>query len=125
VSRALALLAAATAGVAAAAGAAAQEGTSAHQEGCLVWSARGTVGVRNECSRPIAFLFMTFDDGKVSTAEIAPGGHFVADVEWGQPGGFMFTACPVGYKPNVAFSLENKEAISLSLYNCIGGRPAS
>lgn len=117
----LALLAVA----AATGGAAAQERTSAHMEGCLVWSGQGAVGVRNECSRPIAFLFMTFDDRQVSTAELAPGGRFVADVEWGQPGGFMFTACPVGYKPNVAFSLDNKEAIGLSLYNCVGGRPDS
>lgn len=125
--RGLALLAAVVTGAltATATGAAAQEGTSAHMEGCLVWSAQGAVGVRNECSRPIAFLFMTFDDRQVSTAELPPGGRFVADVDWGRPGGFMFTACPVGYRPNVAFSLENKEAISLSLYNCVGGRPNS
>ena len=109
----------------AAAGAAAQEGTSAHMEGCLIWSGQGAVGARNECSRPITLLFMTFDDQHVVTAELPPGGRFVSEAEWGRPGGFMFTACPVGYKPNVAFSLENKDAIGLSLYNCIGGKPNS
>jgi hypothetical protein len=55
----------------------------------------------------------------------AAGGRFVSEAEWGQPGGFMFTACPAGYKPNVRFSVENKEAIGLSLYNCVGGKPNS
>lgn len=114
----LALLVAAT-------GAAAQEGTSAHMEGCLIWSGRGGVGVRNECSRPIAFMFMTFDDQQVATADLPPGGRFMADAEWGQAGGFMFSACPAGYKPNVPFLLKNKEAIGLSLYYCIGGKPNS
>ena len=114
----LALLVAAT-------GAVAQEGASAHMEGCLIWSGQGAVGARNECSRPITLMFMTFDDQQVVTAELPPGGRFVSEAEWGRPGGFMFTACPVGYKPNVAFSLENKDAIGLSLYNCVGGKPNS
>jgi len=114
----LALLLAAT-------GAAAQEGTSAHMEGCLIWSGKGAVGVRNECSRPITLMFMTYDDPRIVTSELPPGGRFVSDAEWGQSGGFIFTACPVGYKPSVAFSIENKTAIGLSLYNCIGGKPTS
>ena len=115
---ALALLVTAT-------GALAQEGTRAHMEGCLIWSGQGAVGVRNECSRPIALMFMTFDDQQIITAELPPGGRFVSDTEWGQAGGFLFTACPVGYKPNMPFSLENKEAIGLSLYNCVGAKPNS
>jgi hypothetical protein len=109
----------------AASGVAAQEGTSAHMEGCLIWSGKGAVGTRNECSRPITLMFMTFDNQQITTTELAPGGRFVSDTEWGQSGGFLFTACPAGYKPNVAFSIENKQAIGLSLYNCIGGRPNS
>ena len=65
------------------------------------------------------------DDVVVNLAELPPGGRFVSEAEWGQSGGFMFTACPVGYKPNVAFSVENKDAIGLSLYNCVGGKPNS
>ncbi len=94
-------------------------------EGCLVWSGQGAVGARNECSRPIALLFMTFDDQQVVTAELPPGGRFVSEAEWGQPGGFMFTACPAAYRPNVRFAIENKDAIGLSLYNCVGGKPNS
>ncbi len=109
----------------AAGGASAQEGTSAHMEGCLIWSGQGAVGARNECSRPITLLFMVLDDPEIVTAELAPGGRFVSRVEWGQPGGFIFTACPVGYTPNVPFAVENKDAIGLSLYNCVGGKPSS
>lgn len=111
--------------LAAASSAQAQEDVRAHMEGCLIWSGQGGVGVRNECSRPIALMFMVLDDQQVVTTELAPGGRFVSDVEWGQSGGFMFTACPTGYRPSVRFAIENKEAIGLSLYNCVGGRPAS
>lgn len=111
--------------LAAAGSALAQEDSRAHMEGCLVWTGQGAVGVRNECSRPIAFLFMTFDDEKVVTAELPPGGRFMTEAQWGDPGGFMFTACPVGYQPSVRFAIENKSAIGLSLYNCVGGKPNS
>lgn len=103
----------------------AQEDARAHMEGCLVWSGQGAVGVRNECSRPIALLFMTFDDRQVVAAELAPGARFITESQWGDPGGFMFTACPASYRPSVRFAIENKSAIGLSLYNCIGGKPNS
>lgn len=106
-------------------GAFAQEGSSAHMEGCLIWSGQGTVGARNECSRPITLMFMILDGEEIVTTELSPGGRFISDAQWGQPGGFIFTACPAGYKPNVRFAVENKEAIGLSLYNCIGGKPNS
>jgi hypothetical protein len=111
------LLAATTAG--------AQEVTHAHMEGCLIWSGSGAVTTRNECSRPIALQFMTFDDHHIVTSELPPGGRFVSDAQWGQSGGFLFTACPVGYRPNVRLAVENKDVIGPSLYNCIGGRPSS
>ncbi len=94
-------------------------------EGRLIWSGQGAVGVRNECSRPITLMFMTYGDPQIVTSELPPGGRFVSDAVWGQSGGFIFTACPVGYKLNVAFSLENKDTIGLSLYNCVGGKPNS
>ncbi|MCW5738067.1 MAG: hypothetical protein KIS73_28350 [Enhydrobacter sp.] len=106
-------------------GASAQEGTRAHMEGCLIWSGQGAVGVRNECSRPIALMFMILDDGEIVTTELSPGGRFMSDAQWGQSGGFIFTACPAGTRPNLRFAVENKEAIGLSLYNCVGGRPNS
>jgi hypothetical protein len=105
--------------------ASAQEATHAHMEGCLIWSGSGAVATRNECSRPIALQFMTFDDQQVTTIDLPPGGRFISDVQWGESGGFLFTACPLGYRPNVRFALENKDVIGPSLYNCIGGRPSS
>jgi len=108
-----------------AAGAAAQELSAAHMEGCLVWNRDGNVSVRNECSRPIALMFMDVGDQRVVSAELAPGARFTSDAVWGQTSGFIFTACPVGSRPSVRFALENKETIGVSLYNCVVGRPTS
>jgi hypothetical protein len=108
-----------------AAGAGAQELSAAHMEGCLVWNRDGNVSVRNECSRPIALMFMDVGDQHVVTAELAPGARFTSEAVWGQTSGFVFTACPVGSRPSVRFALENKETIGVSLYNCVVGRPTS
>ena len=104
--------------------AAAQQATAAHMEGCLVWSrsAGGAISAYNECSRPLTLMLMSFDDRIVVRQELAPGGRFTGS----EPTlGFMFTACPVGSEPSLRFALENKEAISVSLYNCVAGRPVS
>jgi hypothetical protein len=103
----------------------AQESVRAHMEGCLVWNAEGNVAVRNDCSRPLTLWLMNFADEQVVTADIAPGGRFTSAFAWGQSGGFMFTACPVGYRPSLRFAIENKEPIGVSLYNCVAGRPTS
>ena len=105
--------------------ASAQERVFAHMEGCLVWNRDGNVGTRNECSRPIALMFMDFDVQQPVTFELAPGARFTSDSVWGQSTGFMFTACPLGFKPSVRFALENKEAIGVSLYNCVASEPTS
>jgi hypothetical protein len=103
----------------------AQERRMAHMEGCLVWSRDGSIATRNECSRPIALKYMDLDVKQTVTTELAPGGRFTSDSIWGQTTGFIFTACPLGFRPSVPFSLENKEAIGVSLYNCVGGEPTS
>ena len=59
------------------------------------------------------------------TTELAPGARFTSDAVWGKTSGFMFTACPIGFRPSVRFALENKEAIGVSLYNCVAGEPTS
>ena len=64
-------------------------------------------------------------DHAVVAADLAPGGRFTTDAVWGQSGGFMFTACPPGTRPNLRFALENRQAIGVSLYNCVSGRPSS
>jgi hypothetical protein len=105
--------------------AAAQESVVAHMEGCLVWNAAGTVTVRNECSRPLTLMFMDLGDSQVVTADIAAGARFATPSTWGQTRGFMFTACPVGWRPSVRFAPENQEPIRVSLYNCVSGRPTA
>jgi hypothetical protein len=103
----------------------AQEAVAPHLEGCLIWNTSGRVMARNECSRPMTIQFMTFGDQHVSTVELAAGGRAQFEAEWGRPDGFMFTACPPNYVPSLRFSIENKEAISVSLYNCVNGGPNS
>ncbi len=120
---ALLLMAMATAATVAAQ---AQERTAAHMEGCLVWNRPpGTVMVGNECSRSISLKFMDLETQKSQTVELAPRQRLATDTEWGQPAGFMFTACPMGFRPSVEFSVENKQAISASLYNCVVSEPTS
>jgi hypothetical protein len=104
-------------------GAAAQYPARAHMEGCLVWAvSKGNLVVRNECSRPMALMFMTYVDGRVLQSEVASGAWFDTGRRAGD-GEFMFTACPVGFVPSMRFAIENKEPISQSLYNCQPGRP--
>jgi hypothetical protein len=104
----------------------AQERTAAHMEGCLVWNRPpGTVMVGNECSRSISLKFMDLETQKSQTVELAPRQRLATDTEWGHPAGFMFTACPMGFRPSVEFSVENQKAISASLYNCVAGEPTS
>ena len=102
-------------------GAAAQYPARAHMEGCLVWGvANGNLVVRNECSRAMTLMFMSFDDQHVVQSDVAPGAWFDSGR---RPAQFMFTACPVGFLPSVRFALENERPIRDSLYNCQPGRP--
>jgi hypothetical protein len=113
-----ALLVAATA-------ASAQQFPQAHMEGCLAWGeSNGRIGARNECGRPLTVLFMEFDDPQKLEVDVAAGGWFDPGIAVGG-GSYMFTACPVGYRPSVRFALENKTVIVESLYNCVPGRPNS
>ena len=105
----------------AAAGAAAQP-VRAHMEACTRWDHAGPeFGTRNSCDSPIVILFMALGDQRVVERQLPPGARFgsAADLS----AGWMFTACPVGYAPNVRFALENKSAILDSLYNCLPARP--
>jgi len=103
--------------------AAAQYPARAHMEGCLIWSvAKGNLVVRNECSRAMTLLFMSFDDQHVVQSEVAPGAWLDTGRRLGEAE-FMFTACPVGFVPSVRFAIENKKPIRESLYNCQPGRP--
>jgi len=105
----------------AAADAAAQP-VKAHMEACTRWGyADGEFGTRNSCDTPLSMLFMTLGDQRILEREVPPGAWFGSAVDISQ--GWIFTACPVGYAPSVRFSAENKDVITVSLYNCRPARP--
>jgi hypothetical protein len=96
----------------------------AHMEACTEWShAGGAVGTRNSCDRTISIQFMAIADQHVVERDVAPGAWFDSGAVSDLSGGWMFTACPVGYAPNIRFVVENKAAILDSLYNCLSARP--
>ena len=79
--------------------------------------------MRNECSRPIALMFMTFGDQQVVTAELPPGGRFVSDGRMGPVRRLHVHRLPGRLQAERGLPVENKDAIGLSLYNCVGGKP--
>jgi hypothetical protein len=102
---------------------AAAQQVKAHMEACTQWARAGSgVGTRNSCDRPISILFMALVDQHVVERDVAPGAWFESGAT-DLSGGWMFTACPVGYVPNIRFAAENKTAILDSLYNCLPTRP--
>lgn len=101
--------------------AAAQEEVSrAHMEACVRWTLSGGRFVtRNSCDTPVAIQFMTLYDGHVVEKNVPPGGTFQSDpVDADRTDRMMFSVCPVGYRPSPSFTLENAQAIRVSLYNC-------
>jgi hypothetical protein len=103
------------------AGAVAAQQPMAHMEACTEWDyVDGEFGARNGCEKPIAILFMALGDQRIVQANVPPGARFKAGAH--QPdlaNGWLFTACPVGYVPNVKFSVANGRTILDSLYNCL------
>ena len=100
----------------------------AHMEACVRWTLAGDRFVtRNSCDTPISILFMTLYDGHITEKSVMPDGRFESDpLDAARPAEVMFTACPIRYRPNVRFTVENAEAISISLYNCLPpGKPTS
>ena len=103
---------------------AAAQQVKAHMEACTEWRHGGSgVGTRNSCDRPISILFMALADQHVVDREVAPGAWFDSGAASDLSSGWMFTACPAGYVPNIRFAAENKTAILDSLYNCLTARP--
>ena len=103
---------------------AAAQPVKAHMEACTEWGRTGSAfGTRNSCDRPISILFMALADQHVVEREVAPGAWFESGAASDLSGGWMFTACPAGYAPNIRFAAENKTAILNSLYNCLPARP--
>ena len=108
--------------------AAQQKESRAHMEACVRWALAGDRFVtRNSCDTPISIQFMTLYDGHITEKNVMPGGRFESDpLDPGRAAEIMFSACPIGYRPNLRFAIENAEPISVSLYNCLPpGKPTS
>ena len=89
-----------------------------HMESCLEWDdSDGQFGAASDCKTSTTILFMALPDGRVIEQEVPPGGRFRSGAA--QPRIWMFTACPVGYVPNVQFSADNADIILPSLYHCL------
>ena len=100
------------------------QSVKAHMEACTRWGHLGAeFGTRNSCDSPVVILFMALGDRHVVEREVAPGAWFGSGADLSA--GWMFTACPVGYVPNLRFAVENKDAILDSLYNCLPARPGA
>lgn len=96
----------------------------AHMEACTRWGHAGAeFGTHNSCDAPVVILFMALGDLAVVEREVAPGAWFGSGADLSV--GWMFTACPVGYAPNLQFGVENKDEILDSLYNCLPSRPGA
>ena len=109
-----------------AAGPASAQQAVAHMEACTDWDfADGSFGTRNSCARPVAILFMTLAEQRIVQHDVPAGARFDAGASARDlQRGWLFTACPVGYLPNVRFSVANGQTILDSLYNCLpAGRP--
>jgi len=97
----------------------AQERPKAHMEACTQWNIPGAhISTRNDCNRPVSILFMDYGDRHVVEGDVPPGGLFDSGAS-GPSSGFMFTVCPLGYIPSVRFTIENRQTIEDSLYNCL------
>jgi hypothetical protein len=96
--------------------------TKLHLEACIKWSEKnGRFGFTNECRAAVAILFIELNGPHRYDRVIRPDERFDIDL----PGktinetGWLFTACPAGYGPNVPFSAENRTRIVKSQYECV------
>jgi hypothetical protein len=97
-----------------------------HMESCLDWShTDGQWGALNNCKGPTTIQFMVLADGPLITQDVPPGSRFNSGAP--EPIGvnaWMYTACPVGYTPNIRFVPANADIIIPSHYHCVRqGRP--
>ncbi len=95
--------------------------TRRHLEACTRWSEQGGgFGFTNECSEPVALIFVELDGLRRFDRVIRPKERFeihlrektINTTNW------LFTACPAGYVPGVPFTVENRTRIVTGQYEC-------
>jgi len=98
-----------------------ERSSRAHMEACVRWvHVDGQYLTQNNCDTAVAIQFMALSGGRVVEKDVMPGSQFESgSIDTTNGSEMMFTVCPVGYVPNLKFSRENAEPISVSLYNCL------
>ena len=93
-----------------------------HLEHCTEWRYRDDrFGAVNNCKDPVTIQFMLTSDQRVIERDIKPGEFFDTGLSRDErliAGGWLFSACPVGYAPSVPFSLAYQNDIRASRYGC-------
>jgi hypothetical protein len=95
--------------------------TRLHLEACTKWTEQnGGFGFTNECSEPVALLFVELNGLRRFDRVIKPKERF--DIKLPEKAinttSWLFTACPAGYVPTVPFTAENQTRIVTGQYEC-------
>jgi hypothetical protein len=96
--------------------------TMPHLEKCMMWDYReDRFGATNNCKETVAIQFMLMSTQRTDRREIKAGEVFDTGLSRGEidDGGWLFTACPLGYAPSVPFLLKDGAVLLLSLYDCV------
>ena len=90
-------------------------------ESCTKWSEQGGhFGFHNECGAPVSVLFVELNGARRFDRVLQPNERFDIDLpeKTVSETGWLFTACPAGYVPDVAFTAEQQQRIVRSQYEC-------
>ena len=74
--------------------------------------------MRNGCGQPVSLIFWRYSLTTPILRTLQPNEVF-EETFTGDSGWWMSTACPYGYDPDPAFSLENTKVIVESTYDCV------
>jgi hypothetical protein len=96
--------------------------TRLHLEACTKWSEQDdSFGFTNECGEPVALLFIQLNGEHRFDRLVKPGERFDPGVDEKtiNATGWLFTACPAEYVPNLPFTSENQLQILKGQYECV------
>jgi len=96
--------------------------TVPHLEKCTVWDFQGDhLGTTNTCAESVTIQFMLLNNQRIERRDLKPGEVFESGISRkdDEAISWIYTTCPVGYSPNVPFTLEGEAAVSMSLYDCV------
>ncbi len=102
--------------------------TRLHLEACTKWSEQsGSFAFTNECSEPVALIFVELGGLRRFDRVIKPKERF--DIKLPEQAihatSWLFTACPAGYVPSLPFTVEDQALIVAGQYECVRKRAAS